>query len=406
MRTTTILNGSVYDIPADLLTAHVRHARKGHRLVICDPYDDLVKALFEKGDAHIDLWLGNYDLLADHRLEHDCEIAAREVIGFAPQGVRDPAIKMLTRILYDQARSYGSIEEVADNIRACGHEQVRRVMGNIPANDAKAATLTWTIMSTLREYADDFIAQAPHTRRMSVTEWETCEPSSILFVSHCSYSSPIAKVLRKKLATGLGLFARIAELTFSGDDNDVYDDGAIQLELGLPGTARHELVIDLWDGFDVVAQVPAAAVIAPPPPVVVPISPLPKAPETAEADASAVALLQQSETIDADALAVTLLQPGVSTTEIDDPAQPPPPDLIEERNPTAVRRQQRRLLTAMATATGLLGAWVFLGDDHSRDQHRSAVTVQDLVRRDRLDVEWVAKHEAAFEKTEATRDAR
>lgn len=295
-----------------------------------------------------------------------------------------------TRILYDQARSYGSIEEAADNIRACGHEQVRRVMGNIPANDAKAATLTWTIMSTLREYADDFIAQAPHTRRMSVTEWETCEPSSILFVSHCSYSSPIAKVLRKKLATGLGLFARTAELTFSGDDNDVYDDGAIQLELGLPGSARHELVIDLWDDFDLVAEAPATAVVAPPAAVVVPISPLPKAPETTEADASAV----------------TLLQPDVSATEIVDPGRPPPPDPIEDRNPTAVRRQQRRLLTGLATLTGLLGAWVLFGEDHSRDQHRSPVTVEDMVRRDRLEVEWVAKHEAAFEKTEATMDAR
>ena len=41
----TVLGGDDLSIPTDLLLAHVRHARRGHRLVILDRNDTIAKRL-------------------------------------------------------------------------------------------------------------------------------------------------------------------------------------------------------------------------------------------------------------------------------------------------------------------------------------------------------------------------
>ena len=51
MIATTILNGSVYGIPADLLAAHLRDARKGNRLVVWDPWVAVHENAFEQLEA-------------------------------------------------------------------------------------------------------------------------------------------------------------------------------------------------------------------------------------------------------------------------------------------------------------------------------------------------------------------
>lgn len=409
MTTITILNGSLEGIPADLLAAHLRHARKGNRLVVWDPYNDLAKAHFEKGDKHMDMAAGNYDLLADHRYEFECAAAATEIIGFlGDKSIKEPATRILTRLLYDQARSYGSLEEVAENIRTVGHEDVRQVLDNVPSDDAKALKLTWSVMSLLREHADDINPYDPHSRMISVAEWETCEPSSILFVSNAGFARPVSRVLRKRLQKGLGLFSKTAEIVFNATMDDYDENPAVQLELGLPGTKFRELVIDLSDDFDPPPAKQLAAVIAFPRAVGTPgNSPSPAAKKAEDDRSTVVPPIEVTDDLDAAVFGITACSPTELAAHIlDDPAlNPVDSDDADRRR--SVRRKQRLILT-VPSAVLLLAATtlLFSGERQAPQSDRYRVTENDMVDRARIEQEWIAVHENAFEQLEARRSAQ
>ncbi|WP_430637658.1 hypothetical protein [Sphingomonas hankookensis] len=117
----TVLGGDDLSIPTDLLLAHVRHARRGHRLVILDRNDTIAKRVSCKGDAHIDLALGNYDFHDDHRSSDDCEAAAAAMLS----SHCDPEILAARPILADTLYRYGSLDDAAGVLRALGHADVR-----------------------------------------------------------------------------------------------------------------------------------------------------------------------------------------------------------------------------------------------------------------------------------------
>lgn len=410
MIATTILNGSVEAIPVDLMDAHLRHARKGNRLVVWDPYNDLAAVFFEKGDTHIDMRSGNYDLLADHRHEFECEIAAREIIGsLGDRTIKEPAIRILTRLLYNQARSYGSLEEVAENIRTVGHEDVRKVLDSVPSDDAKALKLTRSVMSLLREHADDINPHDPHSRMISVAHWATCEPSSILFVSNARFARPIARVLRKKLEKGLGLFSQTAEIVFHASSDAYDEDPAVQLELALPGTKYRELVIDLLDDFDPPPAKQVAEVIAFSKAVETPDDRPSGTVEKPEDHRPTVVLpaADVPDDLDAEVFRITASSPtDLAAHILDDPA-PYSVDSDDADRRRSVRRKQRLFLT-VPSAVLLLGAatLVFSGERQAPQSDRYRVTENDMVHRARREQEWIAVHENTFEQLEARRSAQ
>ena len=410
MNATTILNGSAEGIPADLLAAHLRHARKGNRLVVWDPFNDLAAVHFEKGDMHIDMWSGNYDLLADHRYECECEIAAREIIGsMGDRTIKEPAIRILTHLLHNQAQSYGSLEEVAENIRTVSHEHVREVLDSVPSDDAKALKLTWSVMSLLREHADYINQHDPHSRMMSVVHWATCEPSSILFVSNAGFANPISRVLRKKLEKGLGLFSQTGEIVFHASSDAYDEDPAVQLELALPGTKYRELVIDLSDDVVPPPAKQVAAVIAFPKAVETPDDRPSRAVEKPADDRSTVVLPSANvpDDVDTEVFGITASWPAELAAQIlNEPSLcPVNPDDADQRR--SVRRKQRLILT-VTSAVLLLSATtlIFPRERQAPQPDRYRVTANDMVRGERSEQEWIAVHENAFDQLEARRSAQ
>lgn len=232
----TILKGSMRTIPSDLLAAHLRHARKGNRLVIFDYSDGIVKDHFERGDAHIDIKAGNYDLIRDHQDRFSCVCAADDIIGEEDMGViAVTAKRIIAKILLKNAELDKSVSDVIQDIRACRHEQICLSLTDIPSDDAIAHKLTWSIMQRMRKEADMFVEPDPYYCKVSASEWEGREKGSILFVSNYKYSSPVARVLHKKIANGLWI-ENVAELEFAGGLDWFLANRETQLDLLLPDT--------------------------------------------------------------------------------------------------------------------------------------------------------------------------
>lgn len=236
MTNITILKGTMRTIPSDLLAAHLRHARMGNRLVIFDYSDGVVKDHFERGDAHINIQAGNYDLIRDHPYRYDCVCAADVIIGEQDtDAIAFTAKRIIENILLKNAELGNSISDVIQDIRACRHEQVRLSLPKIPSDDAIDHKLTWSIMQRMRKEADMFVEPDPYYCKVSASEWEDRERGSILFVSNYNYLNPMARVLHKKIANGLWI-EKVAELDFAGGFDWFLANREIQLDLLIPDT--------------------------------------------------------------------------------------------------------------------------------------------------------------------------
>lgn len=241
----TVLDGDARSIPSDLLAAHVRHARRGNRLVILDRGDAIAKRLFAKGDAHIDLALGNYDFEADHGSRDDCEAAAHAML---PALMSDPVPLAARPILADTLYRYGWLDNAADALRALTHAEARSRLENTPDDESAAATLTWSVLKTLRELADDLIVAPDHCRFMSVRRWLTREADAVLFVSRYGSYNVVARALHARLTGRTLHWHSVGEMVFLGHADGLDDDARHQLALPLPENPNLTLTIDL-DGI-------------------------------------------------------------------------------------------------------------------------------------------------------------
>lgn len=242
----TVLDGDASSIPSDLLAAHVRHARRGNRLVILDRGDAIAKRLFAKGDAHIDLALGNYDFEADHGSRDDCEAAAHAML---PALMSDPVPLAARPILADTLYRYGWLDNAADALRALTHAEARSRLENTPDDESAAATLTWSVLKTLRELADDLIVAPDHCRFMSVRRWLTREADAVLFVSRYGSYNVVARALHARLTGRTLHWHSVGEMVFLGHADGLDDDARHQLALPLPENPNLTLTIDL-DGIE------------------------------------------------------------------------------------------------------------------------------------------------------------
>lgn len=238
----TVLDGDASSIPSDLLAAHVRHARRGNRLVILDRGDAIAKRFFAKGDTHIDLALGNYDFQADHGSRDDCEAAARAML---PALMCDPVQLAARPILADTLFSHGWLDNAADALRTLGHSEARSRLRNIPGDESAAATLTWSVLKVLRELADDLIVAPDHCRFMSVRRWLTREADSVLFVSRYGSYNVLARALHARLTARTLHWHGVGEMVFLGHADGLDDDARHQLALPLPENPNLTLTIDL-----------------------------------------------------------------------------------------------------------------------------------------------------------------
>ncbi|CAM3030419.1 hypothetical protein [Sphingomonas zeae] len=243
----TVLDGDASSIPSDLLAAHVRHARRGNRLVILDRGDAIAKRFFAKGDTHIDLALGNYDFQADHGSRDDCEAAARAML---PALMCDPVQLAARPILADTLFSHGWLDNAADALRTLGHSEARSRLRNIPGDESAAATLTWSVLKVLRELADDLIVAPDHCRFMSVRRWLDLEADSVLFVSRYGSYNVLARALHARLTGRTLHWHSVGEMLFLEHADGLDDDARHQLALPLPENPNLTLTID-FDGIGV-----------------------------------------------------------------------------------------------------------------------------------------------------------
>lgn len=239
----TVLGGDDLSIPTDLLLAHVRHARRGHRLVILDRNDTIAKRVSCKGDVHIDLALGNYDFHDDHRSSDDCEAAAAAMLS----SHCDPEILAARPILADTLYRYGSLDDAAGVLRALGHADVRSSLPHRSDDEAAAAQQTWAILKTLRELADDLIVAPDYCRSMSVRRWLALPPTAILFVSYHRSYNVLGRALHARLFAKQLHWHDVCKLAFIDriEDDDDGDDARDQLFLPLPANPNRTLTIDL-----------------------------------------------------------------------------------------------------------------------------------------------------------------
>ncbi|MCH4554212.1 hypothetical protein MKW35_16440, partial [Aestuariibaculum sp. L182] len=109
-----------------------------------------------------------YDFQADHRSPDDCVAAAYAML---PALMSDPVQLAARPILADILHRYGWLDEAADALRSLGHADVRARLERVPTDESAAAKLTWSVLKSLRELADDLIAAPDHCRFMSVRRW-------------------------------------------------------------------------------------------------------------------------------------------------------------------------------------------------------------------------------------------